>query len=549
MPWWSNLPAFSRPNVVLFQVDLAGHSTWIEQLPTDLETAHARADFAGRMRDALSITGFDRLNWLGDGGLFVRECRGHEDAESVCGAADEAFRVFREWRRPGWNLHLRVSATFAGSVFIHPDEPGYWCSPRMNAFLKHEREIGLRDTFVITDDLRRFFRPHSYCDSCFTVSRRINLGGGEQITVWLDNRFPLEIQPDPVRFLAWLQSKVTSGPFTHWRPADRPDPMHALWFGDACILNAALERGGYQAVELTLIDSPGAETVLRDEDRIAWESFRAANRERDVIGKKLGLVRVRGELKDDPIVRLQYRLNAYEDIKAFEMLVENNDERRDYYLPRLLRVLQDGTAVPTTLSNHVVLIVGKPSAQYVIIAHRRKGRRPGGFSDNCWSVSFEEQFNPAKSQVGDRVIAADRTISESALRGFREEFVGDRYAGATQVSLHALAVEGTILNFAVLSILELPDTTVEEVREWWLTPEVAPDAEEHDAVTGIPLERHSLLECLSSDGLPGRFRPYSFGVSEFSAADHRWHPTAPLRLALAAWYAERQAGRMEGAAR
>src|SRR5262249_42299361 len=154
--------------------------------------------------------------------------------------------------------------------------------------------------------------PNSDYERRFTTSRRINLGGAEQITVWLDNRFPLEVQPDPVRFLAWLQSQVTSAPFTRWRPVDRSDPVQALWFGDGCIFNAALESGGYQAVELTLLDSPGAETVLRDEDRAAWESFRTANRESHVIGTKLGLVRVRGELKDDPIVRLQYRLNAYE---------------------------------------------------------------------------------------------------------------------------------------------------------------------------------------------------------------------------------------------
>src|SRR5436305_12498190 len=188
MPWWSNLSAFSRPNVILFQVDLAGHSAWIEQSPTDLETAQARADFAARLKEALIVIGFDRLNWLGDGGLFVRKCGGHEDAETVCDAADETFRVFREWRHEDWKLQLRVSATFATSVFIHPDEAGYWCSPRLNAFLKFERDIGLRNTFVITDELRRYFRKNSHCDRCFTVSRRINLGGAEQITVWIDRK-------------------------------------------------------------------------------------------------------------------------------------------------------------------------------------------------------------------------------------------------------------------------------------------------------------------------------------------------------------------------
>jgi len=546
MPWWSNLKAFSRPNVILFQVDLAGHSAWIEQLTTDDATARARSDFAVRLKNALDATGFDRLNWLGDGGLFVRQEIDHEDAESVCAAADEAFRIFWDWCQPGWNLQMRVSATFAESVFVHPAEPGFWCSPILNAFLKFERDIGLPNTFVITNDLRRRFRDYSACYQRFATPRRINLGGAEQITVWLDNRFPLEVHPDPMRFMTWLRSRVADDPFTKWRSPARIDPMHALWFGDACVLNGALENSGYQAVELTLTDLPGIETALREEDQPEWNSFRNSYRKSRVTGPKLGLVKIRGELEDDPILRIQYRLNSYEDVKAFEKLIQRDTIIWNHYLPRLLRALQDGTSVPTTLSNHVVVIVGRVPKQEVMIAHRRKGRRVGGFSDNCWSVSFEEQFNPAKRRVGHRDIAADRSIPDCALRGLREEFVGDRYASSTHVSVHALLIEGSILNFAILSALELPDTTVEEIREWWSTPGIALDAEEHDFIAGIPLQISALTECLASEMLPERFREGALEVSGLVEADHRWHPTAALRLTFAMWYAEQQAARREG---
>lgn len=539
--FWSTHSAYSVSNVILFQVDLAGHSAWVARSPTDLETVQARGDFATRLQHALSFTRFDRLNWLGDGGLFVRQCNNYEDAESVCAAAEATFRVFNAWRQPEWNVQLRVSATLAESVYTHPTEPGYWCSTRLNAFLKFERDIGLRNTFVITDELRRRFNPTSQCYRLFTHSRLINLGATDQITVWLDDRFPYEVQPDPLRFLEWLQAQLSRLPFSRWRTKDKVDLPLSLWFGESLLLSASLESTGYNFIELTLTQPPGIASVLDNQDQVEWEALRQRNKSDRVVGTKLGIVRFRGELHDDPIVRIQYRLTPYEDIKAFETLFEEDPVKRNNYLRLLLGVLRDGTSLPTTLSNHVVMLVGQPpQEQYIIASHRRKGRRPGGFSDNCWSISFEEQFNPVKYTTRGKEVLADRSVPESVLRGFREEFAGRNYSGPTHVNVQAFAIESAVLNFFALSILEIPSATVGDILKWWSTPGIAADAEEHDSLTAIPFERGALLECLAADSLPERFRPTAVPGSNLDDGDHGWHPTTPLRLALATWYVERQ---------
>src|SRR4029077_8406775 len=113
---------------VLLQVDLAGHSKWATD-PNVKAPAYARTDFAIALTEALKRVSFEKLLWLGDGGIFFRQYQDNmENADRVCDAADKTFRVFNGWKRKaGGNLQLRVSATYIPNVIAHRDA-GNWFS-------------------------------------------------------------------------------------------------------------------------------------------------------------------------------------------------------------------------------------------------------------------------------------------------------------------------------------------------------------------------------------------------------------------------------------
>ena len=144
MVWWDNEQPGTSCRVILFQVDIAGHSLWVEKSENDLTPARARAEFAELLGTKLRLLGFDRLYWLGDGGVFAKKYNQASDADMVCRVAEETFEWFREWKRPEWDLKIRATAAYIHNAFIDRD-PGNWCSPRMNAFLKYEREFRLSD--------------------------------------------------------------------------------------------------------------------------------------------------------------------------------------------------------------------------------------------------------------------------------------------------------------------------------------------------------------------------------------------------------------------
>lgn len=185
MKWWFSQKPASSCRVILFQVDISGHSAWVNESPTDLGPAKKRAEFAELLERRLSYLGFDRLHWLGDGGLFAKKFEDSSDANDVCRAASVAFDWFREWSRPEWGLTLRATAAYIPNVIVDRD-PGYWCSQRLNAFLKYEREFALQNSFTITDDLRRVMDPDGECYRHFTLPRQVNLPSGESVTTWID---------------------------------------------------------------------------------------------------------------------------------------------------------------------------------------------------------------------------------------------------------------------------------------------------------------------------------------------------------------------------
>ena len=156
MPWWTQVPAGNSCRVIALHVDLAGHSRWAAEHDTDLFPARERKEFATLLELNLEGTGFARLFWAGDGGLFVRRFDGKpEEFEEVASAGAVCFQQFTKWKKKqGGKLRLRVLAAYLGEVIVYEDA-GHWFSPRLNALLKYERDLGFEDAFIVTDDLHR----------------------------------------------------------------------------------------------------------------------------------------------------------------------------------------------------------------------------------------------------------------------------------------------------------------------------------------------------------------------------------------------------------
>ena len=116
--------------------------------------------------------------------------------------------------------------------------------------------------------------------------------------------------------------------------------------------------------------------------------------------------------------------------------------------------------------------------------------------------------------------------------------MGEEYDGDCRATVHAFVLESLILNFAFLGIVELPDLDLEGILQLW--PQ-ARDAEEHDALAALPLQRELLELCLDSHRLPQQIFSDLLTSNAFDSLaddDHKWHPTSLTRIAMALWIAE-----------
>jgi hypothetical protein len=530
MPWWNNSGKAESPQVVLFQVDLGGHSRWVQDQPTDREPANARAEFSMILQRRLRLHGYDRLYWLGDGGLFARKHDGVADANSACEAADAAFELFEEWKKSHWDLRLRACATYLDSVLIDPD-PGNWLSANLNAFLKFERSIALPNAFVITDNLKRKMDEHSTFYKRFKDRRSANLGNEEQITTWIDSHHPWKVAASPESFSAWWVRKRTQGLLP---PASSENPQ-AFEIGDSVILHTALDLTGYPEIRTVSRDPAARGNGIEPEDRDRWSAERERLLGENVQGTIMCVVHFQGEFTDDPNNRLDWRAIDYVDFSAFSYLMSDGPTRARY-LPKAREVIGKGTEIPNSLSNHIVVTTrNEAGGRDVIIAHRKKSKREGGYYHNVWSVSIEEQFLPSQTRRGNRTTGPDSSIAAAVIRGVQEELTGPEYHGATHVSIHAFQMEKMLLNFGFLAIVHLPDLTFKELADLW---PAAPDSQEQDAIAALPLDEHLLRRCLEQDALPLDVwnQIERRGGSGLTPPDHKWHPTSHGRLALSLWH-------------
>ena len=274
---------------------------------------------------------------------------------------------------------------------------------------------------------------------------------------------------------------------------------------------------------------------LIDEDRRAWEKKCDELTRRNIQGTKLRVHTLNPEFLDDPVVRVGWSRGEYKDTNAFHSVMAADPDVPERYVQDALKVLQDGTSIPNTLSNHAIVVFGPPHDRRLLMCHRRKDDRPGSYSRNRWSVSFEEQYNPITQNIGDEELVRDSSILGSVERGVREELLGDQYSETISISIHCFQLETMILNFGFLAVVELPDVEFDVVKQLWPG---ARDAGEHDALVALPVREGFLRQCLASPRLPESLFPElqtSCGFEALGADDHLWHPTSPVRIALALW--------------
>lgn len=191
------------------------------------------------------------------------------------------------------------------------------------------------------------------------------------------------------------------------------------------------------------------------------------------------------------------------------------------------------------VTHNLLILAPKSGGKYLLLAHRKKSARPGGYYNNRWSVSFEEQFCPAESTRDGRRFVADPDLPSTVLRGAKEEFLGEKFDGSCSVALHAVQVETLNLNLGVLGAVVLPGLEFPDIVQMWKQPD-AIDRNEHDAILALPLQSDILNSCLSAVGLPQDLWTVhaKSGRNDLSAEDHLWHPTSKARLALSLWLLE-----------
>ena len=133
---------------------------------------------------------------------------------------------------------------------------------------------------------------------------------------------------------------------------------------------------------------------------------------------------------DEPVCRLTCRSIRFEEARAFHLA---SLERLTYcriMMTNARNVTLSGTTVPNILCAHVIVVMkGSNGGKDLLLAHRRKGERKGGYAANRWSVSMEENFLAEDKKREKKVIPKDRSIRDTILRGVKEEIVGDNFAG------------------------------------------------------------------------------------------------------------------------
>lgn len=527
--WMQSIEPWRSFSGVLMYFDLVNHSKWHEGVREDrwAEPYEARECLANNLRSRLEQLPVYQHHWAGDGGLFVTTYENPRFADRACQAMVMMHEVFHDWRGRVSNrstLECRITGTYCSDICAGP-KPEFWSSSDLNDFLKYERDLGRSGAICITHEL---FAMLGAARTHFEDGEWIKMGSRD-IQRHVDRRHPgapMSWSP-PVRE-SWIHG-LDDLPGSTYQVDSLP--AGARQIGDSVILSTARTSAGYELIELHHCgtDAPeGFLNVILERDRSKWDDNRRELENRYVSGSKLRVRRIGQPLLDDDVFRVEYSLCDYSEVRAFREVLEDTSKLKDYW-PNALSVVESDTTLPNTLSNHVLVTFGRPPARRLVMCRRGpRMEHARGYYEGRWSVSLEEQYKPE----------TDSSIQESVKRGVEEELGDD--IGTVTVSIHAFQMETLLLYFGFLAHVDLPDVdSFEQLEKSWLG---ALDRAEHAAIVALRIEPDVLKACLQSEEFPqwiredrsllevsSGFKPPQFG----DAKDNLWHPTSPVRLALA----------------
>lgn len=340
-------------------------------------------------------------------------------------------------------------------------------------------------------------------------------------------------------FMTWLNDKSKSALFP--LPAFSTTGMREgdVVVGDAVIVNTAPSAAGYSVdLDRDQISFPWHEfDDLMTPFEKRWLHYKRKNEK--FVGVKTVPVELTCPVSEDSKLRILGAEVPYGFIRAFHMLVQENIQIRDKLVKRAFEY--GGRKIPGALAiDGGIILGGEPNAmgaignRHLLLAHRVK--RAGGYYDNQWSASFEEQFNPLEFTDHGRRFASDKSLVATTTRGLKEEFLGDEAAADFRVTLQAVSVDLVNLNLQVIAIVDAPDMSFSAVRAAWSSRKPI-DHNEHDVLASMRLDAETLRKALVAKCPDGLVESISNGDLE-DYLKHPWHPRSQARIACCLWMLE-----------
>jgi hypothetical protein len=354
---------------------------------------------------------------------------------------------------------------------------------------------------------------------------------------WLQEPARPELAINTIGFREWLHATAQAMK-TPYISKDLP-----LRVGSCTLFDAANEANGYRSVVLEKLARQDPIEIVDARDRDSWQKVRETLVGRQVRGVSAQVVKFVGQLTDDRVARLQYRVIDYVDGRAFHEILADQREALARYRDRVLRIGSVGGDVLNILSTGVVVIISDADGNPLLLLANRMARH-GGYDPESWAVTIGEQFMPEDGHRGPRFLAADPSIESSAARGVREELLGPPFVGDLHPQVIAFALEDYLDNPFLIAVLDLRHLTFSDVRGFWQTAE---DQREHHTIAAIPLQRDVLWKALNSDALPedlwneavrSGLTASITGTFELAREHQVWQPNSHIRIAAALWFAD-----------
>jgi hypothetical protein len=527
----SSMPVVGRA-LLLLQVDIEGHSTWLRHSQSKPGAVMARIEAADRLSDVATRHGFDRVFWAGDGGLFARDASGLPDQDCLVAAGEDCLTEFERWRRVAPDraqLELRVSAHSAYPVYTYHD-PGQWTSDHLNLFIKHERRIGVAGTVAITDAVKENLSPSLQPKFPDSSRREVLIGavGGTSTSSLIRFVYYMPIARTKDRPGTTLRNHVAELTLSvGGAEPTQADDLGLHWLGGASLLAGAFMPSTRLVVDLERVASTDPletfvdqerETVLSHREQIrGWQSQRGVQ-DRTV----LSVDRLVMPLLDVPCLTLQWHPETWSTPRAFHQAVGTDSA---LWERAATQVSNSGSAelrFPGNLTVHVAITLTHGDKPYVLLCQRSPIGPVHRYHLGLWSCSIEEQMEPGE------------TVDEAMRRSVAEELLGPGSADVTDVSVLGAILERDNLNLGIVGLCRLP-LQFDHIVERWRSE--APDRDEHAQIVAVPLDR-ALLSDLASGHLYNAVRERGL-IRDWTTfgQTNQWepHPTSLIRAAAALW--------------